>query len=182
MALVKKVVIIMLSISLQWFLLGQKEVKVSGNLIIPGAIEGHPYKFKTTVIITLDQITIECDKKIFQLFNRFFSPRSQTLSFATSELKEMKVDKKDYLIIIPQKDLHQKYRNLFHPIREVLSYIPWNHTEIEQPGLIIELDNVDSLTEMLKTFLEDINKKINQTDTGKPRIFSWENGAKIYQD
>jgi hypothetical protein len=176
---IKKTALIILIIILAvWFLLGQIQIKITGKIIIPGAVNNQFYK--VTVTINPEKVVIECHNKIFRLFNAFDSPHFKRITLNAKEIMEIRIDKLGNLEIFPDDSLYQRYRNLYHTIREYMGFFCGSFYEKERPGLIIALENVEQFKSDSSSVFSIINKQKNQSKSGSDRIFTREHGAKIY--
>jgi hypothetical protein len=164
MSSVRKLVIIILILILTvGLLLGLKQVKATGKILIPTAIGNRSYK--ATFTITKDKIEIECRKKIFRCFNDFESPMYRKLEFNTEDIEEITIDKNN-ILIFPCQSLYQRYRNIFHPIMKFLGFFSSSPYYTEMQGIIFTLDNVDHVKAEFDKFFKVINNQCSKPKTG----------------
>lgn len=107
----KMILIIMLMINLTG-LLG--EIKATGKLLIPTA-EGKEKPFKGAITITQEIIIIECQEKIFQLFNESDSPKQTKIRIKTEEVERISLQGNG-VIIFPATPLYNRYRHLLNHV------------------------------------------------------------------
>jgi len=93
------------------YVLGQIEVKAAGKFLIPTA--GGVKEYEGVITFTKAGVEIECQKKIFQPFNEFDTPKQRKLSIAPADLKEIWFDKKNNIGLFPSESFYNRYRNMF---------------------------------------------------------------------
>ncbi len=132
-------------------LLGQ--IKAAGKLLIPTA--GGRKSYKGIITITRAEIKIECDKKIFQRFNEFNSPKTGEIKVNTAEIERICVQK-NTIFIIPKASFHQRYRHLFQPCERLISVI---YLVVEKKdAMIFIMDNPTDINFLGKEVIKLINK------------------------
>ena len=95
------------------------EIKAAGRLLIPTATGEEPYK--CVIVIKQTEILIECDRKIFQLFNHFDAPKRETLKLRMGDLTNIVIEKNN--IYVETKDTFTiRYRNVFNRLYKFLGY------------------------------------------------------------
>ncbi len=130
------------------------QIKVVGKIVIPTASGEKAYK--AVIKITQEEITIECRKKIFQLFNEFNTPWYQNLKVKTSEISNIKVSKNE-IYLISEANFYQRYRHLFHQVEKILRFFPYK-SEMKN-AIIFIMDNPADIGDREKKSIEYINKK-----------------------
>jgi hypothetical protein len=73
------------------------EIKAAGKLLIPTAAGEKPYK--CIIFFTQREIRLECDKRIFQTFNLFDSPKQAKIKVNTAEVERIQIQKNMIFII-----------------------------------------------------------------------------------
>jgi hypothetical protein len=126
--------LIVMTIILASQLLG--EIKAGGKLLIPTATGEKPYK--CVMVITRAEIRLECDKRIFQPFNQFDTPKQAKLKVNTAEIYKIQINGNE-ILLIAKDPLYQRYRHLFHPIYRVVHFIPLE--EEKKEAIIFIMDN-----------------------------------------
>ena len=89
------------------------EIKATGKLLIPTADGKKPYK--CVIVFTQTEISFECDKKIFQSFNLFDTPKQAAIKVSTAEVKRITLQG-NRVIIFPEDSLYNRYRNLLNHV------------------------------------------------------------------
>ncbi|MGD2086066.1 MAG: hypothetical protein PVH61_07775 [Candidatus Aminicenantes bacterium] len=105
----QKPILIIMVIILVGQLLG--EVKAAaGKLLIPTA-EGKEKPYRGAITITRAEILIECQEKIFQLFNDSNAPKQAKIRIDTAEVERISLQGNG-VIIFPKAPLCNRHRNL----------------------------------------------------------------------
>ena len=91
------------------------EIKsAAGKILIPTA-EGKEKHYRGVITITRAEILIECQEKIFQLFNESDAPKQAQIRMNTAEVKRINLQG-NVVIIFPKAPLYNLYRNLLNRI------------------------------------------------------------------
>jgi hypothetical protein len=108
----RKPILIVMIIILVGQLLG--EIKsAAGELLIPTATG--ETRYRGTITITPAVIEIECQEKIFQLFNESNTPKQEAIRITTSEVERISLQGNG-VVIFPKTPLCNRYRNLLHRV------------------------------------------------------------------
>ena len=145
--------LIVMTIILASQLLG--EIKADGKLLIPTATGEKPYK--CVMVITQVEIRLECDKKIFKLFNHFDAPKQARLKVSKADLTNIVIQGNN--IYVETKDAFTiLYRNVFNQSNKFLGYnliFPkWKEVWV----LIFNLDN--PIPADIVTAVNDLKKSL----------------------
>lgn len=154
----RREVLIIMVIILAGQLLGY--IKVTGKLLIPAAIGGEK-SYNGILTITRALIRVECDKKIFQTFNEFDTPRQSRLNINASDLARIEIDedaKKIYLRV--KKTFVIRYRNILNlESRHVKSNLLNGHVFIEFWAIIFTYEKPLDIGYLDKKVLKSINDR-----------------------
>lgn len=152
--------IVLIMLFMVGYALGQTEVKIKGKFLIPKAVEGER-GYIGAITFTRNGIEIECQEKIFQLFNEFDAPKHRKLEIKLGEFIDIEImgETKKIIIHMPnmhilkdrKKSLYLRYRNMFFhfyvPI--TVSFDPGYHVDY---GLEFMIDNPDDIGVSEKKF------------------------------
>ncbi|NIM16957.1 MAG: hypothetical protein GTO45_33735 [Candidatus Aminicenantes bacterium] len=108
------VMVIILAISNTGRPIKAAEIKATGKLLIPTA-EGEAKPYSGTITITETEISIVCQEKIFQLFNKSDAPKQAKIRMNTLEVKRI-TQQGNQIIIFPKDSLYNRYRNLLNHV------------------------------------------------------------------
>ena len=134
------------------------EVKATGKLLIPTASGKKPYK--SVIVITQAEIRLECDRKIFQPFNEFDTPKQAKIRVDTAQVDRIWLDG-DEIIILPKDPFYRRYRNQFHHIRLVCILCDPNKTAI-----IFVIDNPADIGNAGQQLIQDIDNRQSRKKHG----------------
>lgn len=134
----KVMIVIIMVIVMVYQLLG--EIKAAVKLLITTANGEKPYN--CVMIISKSEISLECDKKIFQLFNEFETPKQSKIKLDTAEVEEIQIqiqNKKIY--IITKESFTIQYRNIFNRASKTVGFSSLFPVTVENWALIFVVDN-----------------------------------------
>jgi hypothetical protein len=109
----RKPLLIVMVIILVGQLLGEI-TSATGELLIPTA-EGKGKPYRGIITITETEILIECQEKVFQLFNAPDTPKQAKIIINTTEVWRITLCGNG-VIIFPKKPLCNRYRNLLNRV------------------------------------------------------------------
>ena len=138
------------------FMVGQVfgQVKTTGKIWIPAA--GGKKAYQAVITITQTEIVIECQEKIFQLFNEFKAPKHRKIKVKTAELSRLYVFE-NTIYILTKDDFFFRYRNIFVRCWEIIGIY---HGPEERWAIIFITDDPEAMgTEEAKGLIKAINKQ-----------------------
>lgn len=118
--------------------LGQIQVKAAGRFSIPSA--GGDKSFIGVITITSSVIRIECEKKIFQSFNEFDTPKQAKIEVDMAEVEEIQVQEK-MVFIVTKASFWNRYRNISYQVYESRFAGNLDFVDIQKWALLFILDN-----------------------------------------
>jgi hypothetical protein len=90
------------------------EIKsAAGELLVPTATG--ETRYRGAITITQSVIEIECQEKIFQLFNESNAPKQEAIIINISEVERISLQGNG-VVIFPKTPLCNRYRNLLHRV------------------------------------------------------------------
>jgi hypothetical protein len=133
------------------YALGQ--VKAAGKLLIPTADIKKPYQ--AVITITRAEIVIECQEKIFQLFNKFKAPKHRKIRVKTAELSRLYVFE-NTIYILTKDAFFFRYRNIF---MRCWQRIGIHYGPKERWAIIFITDDPEAMGAEAKELIKAINKQ-----------------------
>ncbi len=130
--------------------LGQMQFKTAGRLLIPSA--GGDKSFKGVITITSSGIWIECEKKIFQSFNEFNTPKQAKIKVNMTEIERIHIQGNE-VFIVTEASFWNRYRNISYLVYEGRFSFNMEFKNIQKWALIFILDNpadIEAAEEELK--------------------------------
>jgi hypothetical protein len=114
------------------------EIKASGKLLIPTAAGEKPYT--CVIVFTQDEIKLECDKRIFQAFNLFDTPKQAKIKVNTAEVEEIRIQQ-NKMFIITKESFWRQYRNISTQVYTWKYFGYWHFEQLQKWALIFIVDN-----------------------------------------
>jgi hypothetical protein len=129
------------------------QVKTAGKILISGAKGARAYQ--AVITITQAEIVIECQEKIFQLFNEFKAPKHRKIRVKTAELSRIVV-LKNYIYILTKDAFFFRYRNIFVRCWEIKGI--YHGPEVIW-AIVFVTDDPEAIGDEAKKLIKSINKQ-----------------------
>ena len=130
------------------------EIKsVVGELLVPTATG--ETRYKGIITITSAVIEIECQEKIFQLFNESNQPNQEAIRINTSEVERISLQGNG-VVIFPNPPLCNRYRNLLH---RVIVGLILSSSKRMAFIFVIDMDVFKKIGSNEKELIDRINKR-----------------------
>ena len=142
------------------FMTGQLlgEIKVAGQLLIPGAAGEKPYS--CVIFVTKAAIVIECNKKIFQPFNQFDAPKQTKIIINMAEVEGIQFQsRKRKMYLITKDSFSILYRNVFNRVSKIIGFDSLYLICVENWALIFRVDNPGEIKVLGEELMKILGKR-----------------------